>query len=293
MNGLNKWIEDTKGQMRELRSSNIDQNSIAISEWNSLIENQNASDQNGRGTAVENTSCEEWYTIGQYMCQNTTVSRGPLAATTWGQSGISNGSTPAYSDCTCGRNPAGCGAVAMAQVLRVIRPNNSFNYLAMPNTSNYNCNLNTIGEFELARLMLECGIQSNSQYYFFGCNTMTLPWNIPGALQNMGLSNGGSISNFTPSIIETEITLGSPIIFYAADAITNWHIWICDGFIRNNYSQYNCNTGYCDSWSYTYFHMNWGWSGASNGWYASGNFVPNGTSLNYNNQLKMIKGIRI
>lgn len=79
-------------------------------------------------------------------------------------------------------------------------------------------------------------------------------------------------------------------------AITNWHIWVCDGFRTETYNTYNCDTGYCDTWSYTTFYMNWGWNGGttgrptSNGWFASGNFNPG--SYNYNNYVHMIKGIR-
>ncbi|PSL05745.1 hypothetical protein CLV48_103260 [Cecembia rubra] len=50
--------------------------------------------------------------------------------------------------------------------------------------------------------------------------------------------------------------------------------------------------------------MNWGWDGKiyewaddnvswnKNGWYASGVFQPTGSNTNYNNNLRMITGIR-
>ncbi len=163
----------------------------------------------------------------------------------------------------------------------------------MPRFSNNSCQASTYGQLELARLMRACGNAANSTYHFFGCNTMTIPWGVPSALQSLGLSNGGNDTSFNPSTIENEVYQNYPIIFYAYDTIVNWHIWVCDGFDQHNYSQYNCDTQQCDIWSYEYFYMNWGWNGSSNGWYAANNFVPNNSpGINYNSGLSMISGIR-
>ena len=211
----------------------------------------------------------------------------------WGQNGISNFLIPARAGCgACNRDPAGCGPVAMAQVLWHHRPSNSYNYASMPLSSNTSCTASTCGESELARVMEQCGARASSNYHYaFSCNTYTNPWNIPAAISSFGMSNGGSVSSgFNPSIIENEIAQNNPVILFAADAITSWHIWVCDGVKRHEYNTYNCDTGYCDTWSYTYFYMNWGWNGASNAWFAAGDF--NSGNGNYNNQIHMIKGIR-
>lgn len=94
-------------------------------------------------------------------------------------------------------------------------------------------------------------------------------------------------------------------IFYGHDNVfTEWHIWTSDGHRRNNYKTYNWDTDSCLEWSYQWFYMNWGWNGKwlasrpddhpdnKNGWYASGVFQPTGSSTNYNNNLRMITGIR-
>ncbi|MCE7053103.1 C10 family peptidase [Algoriphagus sp. AGSA1] len=122
---------------------------------------------------------------------------------------------------------------------------------------------------------------------------MTLPTAIPNALEGMGLSNGGSISNFNPANLKLELSQSYPAIFYGHDNIlSEWHIWNCDGYNENTYSSYNCDTHRCDIMIYTHYYMNWGWNGGANGWYAAGVYTPSGSSNNYSSGLKMISGIR-
>lgn len=42
------------------------------------------------------------------------------------------------------------------------------------------------------------------------------------------------------------------------------HDWVCDGYFNIVY--------HCPQISYLYFHMNWGWDGSYNGWYAYNNW---------------------
>ena len=301
VNGLKIWFDFAKTQIKAIKKETYGADSIVIKEWKKYAAFKKVKSSGGRKSSVAtNTSCQEWYTIGQYMCQNSTYTRGPLLSwpgnsngVRWGQDRISNFMVPYRNGCgACDRDPAGCGAVAMAQVLWHHRPNTSFDYAAMPLISNTSCTASTFGQLELARLMILCGATASSNYHYAAtCNTYTNPWNIPAAISSLGMSNGGSVnSGFNPSIIQNEIAQNNPVILFAADAITNWHIWVCDGVNTNSYNTYNCDTGYCDTWSYTYFYMNWGWEGGSNAWFASGNFNPGNS--NYNNYVHMIKGIR-
>lgn len=311
VNGLSWWLTNTKTQLKDIKKDPKPAHDIVIKEWKKYLDGDLNLPKSGSKTTT-NTNCQEWYTIGQYMCQNSIYTRGPLltlstelpSGIAWGQSGISNYYMPSSTWCIgsgCLRDPAGCGPVAMAQILWHLHPDSRFGYSSMPHTSAYSCTASSAGEQSLAQLMQSCGAVTNSQYHFGNtCNTLTYPWNIPSGLQALGLSNGGNTSSFNPSLIETEVYQGYPIIFYGYNTITDWHIWLCDGFKRHDYSQYDCDTHACSTWSYEYFYMNWGWglSGAANsgttynGWYGSGNFTPNGTSYNFNSGLTMIKGIR-
>lgn len=119
------------------------------------------------------------------------------------------------------------------------------------------------------------------------------------------MQSNGSISTFNPNLLRNELSQEYPAIFYGHDNIfTEWHIWTSDGYRRHNYKSYNCDTESCAEWHYSWFYMNWGWDGKiyewaddnvswnKNGWYASGVFQPTGSNTNYNNNLRMITGIR-
>jgi hypothetical protein len=295
-NGFKLWFNMAKEQVKTIKKENKELSSIAEKEWKKYSNGEFNPLKNKKGR-TNNSNCQEWYTVGQYICQNSTNSAGPLLATSWGQTGISNFYAPS-ANCTCGKDPAGCGPVSMGQVLRHIGVNfggwGSWNFPSMPGTSSYSCSANSQGEQQLASLLRECGRSANSTYHFFTtCNTLTYPSNINDGMRGMGLSNGGNSTSFNPSQLENEVSQNYPVIFCAYDNFfSNWHIWVSDGFIRNNYSEYDCDTHACNSWSYTYYHMNWGWDGSSNGWYAAGNFNPSGTSYNYTGWLSMVSGFR-
>ena len=65
------------------------------------------------------------------------------------------------------------------------------------------------------------------------------------------------------ALIEHEMNVGRPVIYEGDDASQGGHAWVCDGYDANNN-----------------LHMNWGWSGFDNGYFAinnlttSGNFNP-------------------
>jgi hypothetical protein len=321
INGLALWFDSAKKQMKDIGKGTDEPHAIVQKEWKKYLKGK---PDGGRTTG--NTNCEAWYTTGQYMCQNWSYFShnssnpnvpGPLlsfpdfgSGVSWGQDRIANFKAPtAFTACYspetasyCGRYPAGCGPVAMAQVLWYYHRNTNATYSSMPQLSNSsNCTFTASGEVALADLMRECGNKSSSIYGLYStCNTLTYPWHIPLGLQNMGLSNGGTYTSYAPSVIKAELYQGNPVILHGTNSDPmftgfNQHIWVCDGFNENNYRQYNCDTNSCDEWSYLQLYMNWGWDGRGNAWYAAGNFRPNipfQTNGNYNQNLHMIKGIR-
>ena len=252
--------------MKDIVESTFTADSIAIKEWKKYLKGNLNVPKDGR--MAGNTNCQEWYTTGQYMCRNSTYFSsngansnvpGPLfsyanpenpSGLRWGQSRIGNANAPDAGACSssenanfCGRFPAGCGPVAMAQVLWHYKPNSRFDYPAMPaSSSSSTCTFSATGELALAALMRAFGDEAGSVYGLAGtCNTLTYPSKIPDALRNLGLSSGGNLSSYTPSLIKNDLYQRNPVILIGTNsdpAFTGFdqHIWVCDGFDEHRYS---------------------------------------------------------
>ena len=297
--GVKEWFDQSKEQIKDTKRENKEINPIIAKAWKEYLAGElNLPKQ--KGGRVSNTNCYEWYTTGQFMCHYTSSSAGPFLNTHWGQGGIASALLAPSSGCnSCDKYNAGCGPVAMAQIMRYYQKPNWFTYDGMPdNFGRSSCGTSTPQQYELARLMIYCGSASglNSAYGYWGtCNTFSYPWNIPGALSNYGYSNSGSSNSMDYQTMRNELYGGHPLILWGTtSSITNfsdYHIWVCDGIDRHNYSEYDCDTKACTEWSYEYYHMNWGWHGDFDGFYGISNFSP-GSQGNYNTNMHMINGIR-
>lgn len=219
----------------------------------------------------------------------------PLLSTTWNQSCYYNELCPEDNGAPsgyCNHVPAGCVALAMAQVLKYwnypatgtgyheyyISPyglqsadfeNTSYGWENMPNS---------IGSSnsDVATLIYHCAVSVNMQFGPVGS----------GASTNMARSSLVNYfnysqdaqyltkSNFSNSEWETmlrdNLDAGRPVI-YRGDG-SGGHAWVCDGYAANNY-----------------FHMNWGWGGYANGYFYLSNLNPNGA--NFTNNQAAIMGI--
>ncbi len=296
--GVRQWFDESKDKIKVIKKDNKDADPVIVKAWKEYLKEE-LNLPTKKGGRVSNTNCYEWYTTGQFMCHTSTNTYGPFVNTNWGQGGYSTGYLNACPNANfCNRYNAGCGPVALAQIMRYYQKPGWFSYAGIPNNSSrYDCNPSTPDQWELARLMIYCGSASglNSIYGFAGTtNTFSYPWNIPNALSNYGYSGNGSSSDLNMNVVRNEIMSGFPVILWGTSgSITNfenYHIWICDGLYKINYSEYNCDTHDCNTSSFEYYDMNWGWHGDFNGWYSVGNFTPNGT--NYNTFMHMIAGIR-
>ena len=61
------------------------------------------------------------------------------------------------------------------------------------------------------------------------------------------------------ALIKHELDLGRPVIYEGNDTAQGGHAWVCDGYDSRDF-----------------LHMNWGWSGASNGYFAINNLMTSG-----------------
>ncbi|MDB5284499.1 MAG: Peptidase family protein, partial [Bacteroidota bacterium] len=82
----------------------------------------------------------------------------------------------------------------------------------------------------------------------------------PGTLQGVYRTDYSATAWI--ALIEAELTAGHPVLYEGNDATQGGHAWVCDGFDANDM-----------------FHMNWGWSGQDDGYFAVTNLTTTG---NYN-----------
>ncbi len=229
----------------------------------------------------------------------------PLLNTLWGQTSPYNRYTPVEN----GKNtPAGCVATAMAQCMQLHRwpeqPRGtvsysttiggvrqslkigfdtiSFNFDLMP--GNYHLGYNAAQANEVSKLMMSAGYAVKMQYSTNASSASLL--NAAKALVQY--------FDYAPSttylerdyytyaqwkdIIYNELSEGRPVI-YSGQSDSDGHAFVCDGY-RNG----------------DYYHINWGWDGACNGYFRMGAMNPDIerhalATKGYNNSHSMIIGI--
>lgn len=194
----------------------------------------------------------------------------------WGQDG-NNSANPdtakvynkfCPSNNGCAHSVAGCGAVALGQIMwywqwpyakkRNFLPYHNrlvctYNWDLMPYQLTNESSLDEANM--IATLLHDIGEAENMSY---GCSesSSNLP-DILNALRNTFYYNADNIkerSNYADStwlrLIKDNLDAQRPV-FYRGRTVLGNHFWVIDGYDSNNY-----------------FHMNFGWSGESNGYYS-------------------------
>ena len=233
--------------------------------------------------------------INELVNQNkSSTAVAPLLSTTWNQGTGWNQYCPVDTSGPGGHAWAGCTAVAMAQVMKYWdHPTTgigSHSYThptygtlsANFGTTNYNWSSmsDNSADQHNALLLYHCGVAVNMNY---GPN-----------------ESGGSISlarnafvnffnydqnifldfriNYQDSIWESllriELLNNRPILYVGGDTMPDPHAFVCDGFQFNNY-----------------FHMNWGWHGAFDGYFYLSNLSLT-TSYNFTAGQYALLGIK-
>ena len=116
----------------------------------------------------------------------------------------------------------------------------------------------------VATLMYQCGVSVEMDY---GINSVggsgAYSSNIPNALMNyfnyksgVVYRNKSNYNNTWLTTLKNELNASRPIE-YNGSGSGGGHAFVCDGYDNNNY-----------------FHFNWGWSGANDGFYSLSNLVP-------------------
>ena len=279
--GLGDWIKSTSAKLHYAVLNNIPANNTITYQWTAYINGQNPITSRAAGI-------------------------GPLCATTWDQEPHYNSLCP-FDTADNQRSLTGCVATAMAQIMKYwnypaqgtgsysytddqanhysndygFQSANfatTFNWAGMPNavstdnspvdTLMYQCAVSVAMDFGDDNqdgsgafvLQSEAGGGTNpcSQYSYANY----FKYN-PNTLQGVRMA-----SYTTPdwiNLMEAEINAGRVIQYEGDDPTAGGHTWVCDGYQT---------TGL--------LHMNWGWGGSANGYFAVGNLNAGGYNFSQN-----------
>ncbi|MFH0865551.1 MAG: C10 family peptidase [Bacteroidota bacterium] len=217
----------------------------------------------------------------------------PLLTSTWDQGCCYNALCPVDAAATnsCGRCYVGCVATAMAQVMYYYRypaqGQSSHSYYAFGygtlsanfGATTYDWNAMTdacIGtNAAIATLSYHCGVAVDMGYGPDGSGANTSDWvySLPAYFKyssSIDYAQKDFYSSTTwENMLKTELDAKRPVVYTGWDT-DGGHAWNCDGYQG------------------TYFHMNWGWGGNSNGNFllsaltAGGYDFTSGQSMVYN-----------
>lgn len=233
--------------------------------------------------AVEKEVKAEWdkYINGAFDSKDA-KSVSPLIATSWDQGAGWNDMCPEDQSGPGGHAYAGCLATSMAQVLKywafpsqtngVIPGYNSANYgwIDQINQSSLSYGAsNTTPEYHSQRLLYFCGVSVRMDYGPDGSGASTST-----ALRSLkdyfSYSRNGQYlrkASYPVStweqMLKQELIEDRPVIYRGDDGGPSGHSFIIDGYQSTNH-----------------FHINWGWSGSSNGYYYLNDLCPGGYNFN-------------
>ena len=241
-------------------------------------------------------------------------STGPLMTTQWHQAYPFNAHVVEYE---VTNTLAGCGPVAMAQIMKYhgkptgltpsvfpdythyswfdsIGWSNVFNWSNMPNHASQTTSSNSTHY-----LIHAAGRAASASYstVFTGVNINNVEYALKNVFGYLSVTKATHTSGSISTIKSSIISLGKPVYMQGVCSINGGHAWVCDGVKEYNtlwcaefydgnggYNDYNWRTpNYPGSNGYTayYLHMNWCFDYYYDAWYINNNVNPGGS--NYQN----------
>ncbi len=225
---------------------------------------------------------------------------GPVIKTKWGQNAPYNLYAPTINGTTA---PTGCGATSMAQVVAHYgypqKAVGLVSYTSANSQTDFVVSLDTIpldwnlllesygagytpAEAEaVARLMYACGVSMQTNYGVSGSSAYLnkLEFSLRRYFGYQAFSRNQVINQIPQdewhAYIAKDMQEGLPIIYLANTNGYGGHIFVLDGIDAEGL-----------------IHVNWGWTGYANGYYALGFFNPQDQGRGYNDNAIMITGIR-
>jgi len=159
-----------------------------------------------------------------------------------------------FGECGCdGKALAGCGAVAMGQIMWKWEWPNSYPWRRMPTQ------LKDGDSDDIPRLLRDCGIKSNMNYFCSGSFT-TLD-NLVEAFDDFNYKfvtgikqKGWNYGNVWEDIIRTELDCGRPVLYRGGEVIEKGDMGSVHYFVIEGYNHEAPN----------FFYINWGWGWGNN-----------------------------
>lgn len=178
-------------------------------------------------------------------------------------------------ECTfSGVSPAGCGTVAMAQIMWYWKFPPQYDWDEMP--SSVNCGTPVYQAHNIAGLYKKCG-DVNGMTYLSCRGSFTTVNDVVIGMKSFGYSNAEKVTKkdrddrqWWPNLIRYNLDRGRPIIYRGdeCDLCASKHIWNISGYGSDGY-----------------FYCNWGWRSSCDGWFTIKGLRPGGDDFRKNNMI--------
>ncbi|HWY38981.1 MAG TPA: C10 family peptidase, partial [Bacteroidia bacterium] len=258
------WLSKRGTEIKAIQENNILPAAETGLLWTKYLSNNSINTRNNGNSSVQTVS--------------------PLVQTTWNQS-------PHYNALCPGGSVTGCVATAMSQIMRFWKfPAHgtgsssytagsygtlSCNYGATTyNWSNMPLSIGSANN-DVATINYQAGVSVDMNYSPTGSGAYVITGDNPICAQHSFVTyfgynpttiHGEYRANYDDptwlSMIEGDLDIGRPVEYVGWDPNNGGHTWVCDGYDANNL-----------------LHMNWGWGGASNGYFDINNMAPSGDNF--------------
>jgi hypothetical protein len=256
---VRKWLEEYKNQIRDVVENDLPATEEIAGKWEEFLNGDISVTDVATGTAVN-----------------------PLVQTKWNQA-------PYYNAMCPGGSVTGCVATAMAQIMKFWNHPATGSGFHSYNHSNYGTisanfggttyqwssmpdNVNSTNT-AVAELMYHCGVSVDMDYspqvsgaYVItaqspvqNCSEYAMKTYFGYKSTMQGVQRTNYAQSQWVSLLKGELDAGRPIL-YAGFGSGGGHAFVCDGYDNNEY-----------------FHFNWGWGGAYDGYFYINALNPSGT----------------
>lgn len=285
--GLLMWIEATLERIEYIRDNNITFSTAELA-WLDLFEDWGDTD------SIESQMMDVWTRYGVvyqgkgspcYGVTGTTVVKGTIMSTTWGQGCTYNTDVPTSCSNRCSKAPTGCVATATGQIMKYHgHPSADFDFANMNLTS---------GDADVAELLEDIGDEVDMDYSCAGSGAYSS--DARTALDDTYTYNNPQFDDYDLNDVISDLDNHNPV--YLGGCRTETTTWL--GFTKYE----DCHAWVTDARSYvtkpctglTYkhmLHMNWGWHEVNastllqvgndyNGWYQMHDWEIEAVNLNY------------
>ncbi len=241
-------------------------------------------------SGIDTTYITNGVVVSAIVRDSLTVNKNGQCQVNWDQNDPFNLLCPGFA-------PAGCDAVAVAQLMSIYKYPSSYGGYSF----DWDEMLVNNESLDIARLMKQLGLPENLDIQYSSSGSGAYLSNAPRTFQNFGYSSPGTYASYNATTIMNNVMTGKPVLIggqktryiYMLNPLNTMvfvgcefkgHAWLGDGgkIITTTTHVYNLQTG-----AYTvlgpttnkYIHCNFGWKGRFNGLYLCDNIdAPDTTS---------------